>query len=414
MDLLMFEDKLKKSFIMSLFVQDVKNQDAYLSPADTDISFDECKHIYMLDRFNEKFGISVTGFCKEMIHHNGFDMIKTIRNIKIDEDTDDYYNTKIDIHAQKLIEWKYASVFGSLFHAIVEYFFNNVVNNCTHHECRNQTYNIAKYTQCLIDASNNYNLSLGIQSQVFAPIKCLAEQPLMPCIYSLELYDIFVRVITDKDNFVKFLKNNYRYNMDNSMYIKDIINTMEQAFECVKSNDLKPYTRKYRNLMINEPFEFSVERIIFEQFNIDRYLDDLICHLKSFKNVLMHLPLGECCDIRPEYIVYSREHGVAGSVDLTMRKRFEPNNLLIYDWKTCKKIFNSFSRNKEQTNQLLDYSCQLHTYANIIKDRDSIYNIDLFVVNVTASDSCIYNVRKFTSCGCMFIFADFFKKMINI
>lgn len=394
-------DNLKDHFTTCSLIPDLKRQRAYLSLKDTDIAFDEVHHIYLLPHKNIRFPISVTGFCKAEIHGTSFDPVKIIRNVNIHED----WENGFDMHIVKLLEWKYSSVFGSLFHAIIEYFFNFIVNNCKHDECKKQMYNESAYYEYLMDATNTYNLDMNKLSQSIEPSKEFNIVPTMPCRYAVRDFKKFMDIILDKSTFEKFIHNNHRFNMDNEKYIKDIVNTMELAFE--GDSPLKGRTLFYRQKFKDLPYEFEVDKVIAKYYTLDRCIQDLEQHLTSFRQILIHLPLHICCDIFPEYITFDEEKGLAGSVDLTMRSRYDPRHLLIYDWKTCKKIFNTFYRHEENTNQLMEYSCQLHTYANLINKIDPNFTFDLFVVNITSTDSCIYSTKNYQDCKCNNIFENF-------
>lgn len=355
--------------------------------------------------------MSVTGFIKNEIHHSSFDAPALIRKLKID---DNPAFIDFDVHILKAMEWKYSALFGSLFHAIVEYFFHKVVNGCSHALCRSQVYSEQEYFDVNMEASNNYLLSRGKLSQAPLVHVDLRKTPVMPCICSVDNYDAFVAVVTDEDNFAAFLSNNAIYNIDSEKYKKEVLSTIETAFDCNKAS-LRPATARYRKLKEDTPYEQSIDKIIQYYYQPANYAWDLKRHLEKFYGVVMHLPLNEFCDIRPEYIVFSEERGLAGSVDLTMRSRSDPSQLYVYDWKTCKKIFNSFRRGNEMTSQLMDYSCQLHTYANLMKECNPNLKIELFVVNITCEDFCVYNVRSFANCAvCHDVFLNFNKKMKEI
>lgn len=178
---------------------------------------------------------------------------------------------------------------------------------------------------------------------------------------------------------------------------------MTMAFD-VDKHTLSRAVALYRQEMEDTPYETSIDNIIEKAFRLPNIVTDLQNHLISFRSVLKHLPLAQSCDIWPEYVVYSENSGLAGSVDLCMRDRQDPNHILIYDWKTCKRIFNNFYRNGKSVNQLTEYSCQLHTYANIIKDSSINCTFDLYVVNVTENDSCIYNTKDYRVCECRNIY----------
>lgn len=399
--------RLEADFRSCILYQSLKKQSVYLSHQDTEISFDEGRHIYLLHNKAKEFGISVTGFCKKEIHNSEFNGPKLIRNMVINIEEDEY-----DMHVYKAIEWKYAALFGSLFHAIVEYFFENIVNGCTHPRCKQQQYNIDAYTDSRLDDTHQYFLSIGKCSQSIFPSEKFPPKPKMPCCNTLLYFDDFVDTILRYENFQEFFNNNHRFNINSHTHKRDILKTMEQAF-FVNRMPLSQGVLKYRRVFANVPFETSIDNIVYNKFGIGTYIHDLRCHLQSFRNVLFHLPLKECCDIRPEYIVFNENHGLAGSVDLTMRLRADPNTLFIYDWKTCKKIFSSFRRNNEQTSQLFDYACQLHTYANLIQLPTPKYNISLFVVNITHTDSCVYNVKSHRICTCREIFSRFRKPLVS-
>lgn len=388
-------ENLKEDFENLFFWSDgCKRQGVYLSPDDTKIAFNESKHLYLLPAKKLTFGTSVTGFCKTQVHGSEFDPASIIRNMQF-EDCD------IDMHCYTLIEWKYASLFGSLFHAMVEYFFQRIVNGCNHEECKRQTYDEEAYKNAMTFATNNYYHRLNIDTQCFMPDPALDKDPVLPCQYSLRDYSDFVKTIVEPETFKQFFDNNLRFNVKSEFNMKSIRQTMEEAFVHNQA-PLKYSVRNYRKEFNDGPdFDYynCIYAIIEKHFGVERYRSDLEQHLCSFRNVLRHMPIADSCDIYPEYIAYSEEHGLAGSVDLIMRNRYDPFNLLVYDWKTCKKIFNSFRRNDRQTNQLLDYSCQLHTYANMMYEKDPSLVIELFVVNVTATDSCIYNVKSFEDCS---------------
>ena len=399
--------KLKENFRTCKLFENIKKQSVYLSYKDINISFDEARHVYLLHEKSKEFAVSVTGFCKKEIHNNEFNGSKIIRNMKIEDEED----VEFDLHVAKAIEWKYAALFGSLFHAIIEYFFNQIVNGCTHTKCKNQNYNIEAYKNLRLDDTHQYYMSMDKFSQTLEPSKIFPQKPVLPCLMTLEYYEDFVDTVLCYENFVEFFKNNHRFNLEARSNKKEILRTMEQTFY-INRSPLSLSAIKYRRNFIDIPFETSIDKIIYHKYGIGTYMHDLKCHLMSFRNVLHHLPINECFDIRPEYIVFSEEHGLAGSVDLTMRMRNDPNNLFVYDWKTCKKIFNSFRRHHEQTSQLFDYACQLHTYANLMKLSSSKYKISLFVVNVTHTDSCIYNVKSHVTCKCRNIFNKFKKPLL--
>lgn len=379
---------------------EVKRQPVYLSLYDTDIVFDEDKHIYSLPRTGKTFAMSVTGFIKNHILHTDFDAVRIIRNTKLDADAAD--TCEFDVHAARLIEWKYASVFGSLFHAFVEFFFVHIVNDCPHEECHLQIYNKYAYKSWQIDETNKYNLSFGKCSQVNHAHHKFTDEPKLPCLYALYYYDEFVKIILDYDNFTTFLKNNHRYNIANEFYIKEITNIMERTFE---GCNLKKHILNYRKSL--DSYEAEIDKLLHNIYTTGKYLSDLEAHLRSFRSVLMHIPLHEYFDIRPEYIVFSEVHGIAGSVDLTMRMREDPYSIMVYDWKTCKSIFTNVWDNDEKSTRLEDYACQLHTYANLMKSKDCRFNFRLYVVNVTHTDSCIYNVKDHVFCRCKDIFESF-------
>lgn len=406
-DLDAFEKELASKFRECCLVQELKYQEPYLAPTDADVIFDECKHIYMLKEKDKRFGISVTGFCKNEIQHSEFDTVRIIRNYLPDNNDQEY-----DMHALRLIEWKFASVFGSMFHAIIEYFFNNVVNKCQHEECKLSPTDKRIYDSYLLNETHNQNLDNGILSQ--APVHNLGyrSNPPIPCNYALNYYNIFVRVVTDANNLKAFLQNNPRYNIHSEFYVKEIENTLENAFDCNKDS-LKYGVVKYRKT-VSDIYHTSIYSILDHEYRLADVQAKLDGHLTQFKRILRHLPLDQCFDIRPEYIVHNKERGLAGSVDLTMRLRSNPHHLLVYDWKTCKKIYTTFQRNGQAVNQLLDYSCQLHTYHNLMKDIDQRFRIEMFVVNITPSDGCIYFVNSAYCCECYKIYHDYKQELINV
>lgn len=402
-DKINFETDLIAQFCGICLMPEIKKQQVYLSPRDENIVFNEAKHVYYLENVQKQFSTSVTGYCKDYIHHSEFNAVELIRKLKVD-----ILEDKFDMHIFKLVEWKYASVFGSLFHAIIEFYFEHVVNKCSHQLCKKQYYNHIAYWDLLIDETNNYNLECNILSQSLIPHTKMNVSPVMPCLYAVQRFDIYMKTILNIDNFNKFIQNNPAYCMENEKYCADIRRTIEDAFGV---NSLKCLTKAivdYRKHFeeMDGDYANTVYRMTQFDFGVGKMLTDLECHLGQFKKLLIHLPLSDVCDIRPEYIVYSQYHGLAGSVDLTMRMRENPKHLLIYDWKTCKKIFTTFwNKSKEQTNQLLSYSCQLHTYSNIITESNSEYDIDLFVVNITCDDFCMYNVKNVQNCKCKEIYS---------
>lgn len=397
-----FFERLSQEFSTESVVPDIKHQDVYLSISDTKISFNEAKHVYMLPESNQKFAISVTGYVKKEIHHSTFDAVAIIRKTKLNEAAED----SLDLHAMRLIEWKYASVFGSLFHAMIEYFFERVINACPHPECRDSTsYNKSQYRDWQMDETNNYFMKHDKLSQCVEPHEKLRQRPVMPCRYPVEMFDKFVTMVLDVDNFGGFLRNNYRFQMANETYVRDIVDTLERAFEGPSAVGLSRAIVEYRKSLLDPQFE--VDKILRIGYTTGRYLVDLELHFESFRNILVHLPLQECCDIRPEYIAFSELHGLAGSVDLTMRRRDDPYHILVYDWKTCKSIFTTTWPNGEKSTQLQDYACQLHTYANLMRNLNNNFKIDLFVVNITQNDGCIYNVRNYVHCKCRQVFDEF-------
>lgn len=400
------EDETAK-FRKCHLIPELKYQKAYLSPRDTNIVFDEANHIYKLRDTSQRFAKSVTGFCKSEVLHSDFDAVRIIRNQVFSPVNE----IEFDMHVVRLLEWKYAAVFGSLFHAMVEYYFENMVNVCDHTECRITEDELRKFEETLCDETNNRNMDNGILTQVLEHDSKFRENPPMPCRYALQRFDEFTRMVLDGDNMKVFLENNPRYSMSTDLYSREIEKSMESAFERNR-NTLKPSVQAYRKA-VSDDYYMNAQHAISLHFNTSRVIADLEQHFIQFRRILLHLPLHACFDIRPEYIVHSVEHGLAGSVDLTMRMRDDPKHLLIYDWKTNKKIFSTFYRNNgddggsEPSNQLYDYGCQLHTYRNIIKEIDQSFKIDLYVVNVTSSDACIYNVKSPANCKCFYIFREY-------
>ena len=407
-DIVIFEQNLIKHLRTCKLLTGLKKQSAYLSPQDTDIAFNEFKHIYTLPEFSEQFPISVTGFCKKFIHNNEFNITNAIRNLNIESNCIEY-----DYHACKLLEWKYSAVFGSFVHAMIEYFFTYIVNDCKHELCHQQDYDKDMYDEYLVDVTNEYYLKNGIASQAAGPDKRFRCEPIMPCIYTRELLQILQRVICDEETMKLFLRNNPLLNITNELYIREISDTMSSAFELNKRS-LKAATRRYRENFPDNLFEDELDKIIAKDYTIHRYIRDMEEHLKSFAIILSFLPLQDCCDIRPEHIVFNRDRGLAGSVDLIMRSRLDPRQLYMFDWKTCKKIFATFRRDNEQTNQLMDYACQLHTYANMMTEVDNKLKINIFVVNITCTDSCIYNVKDYKYCKCHPIYNNFHLPIIPV
>lgn len=383
-----------------------KSQQVYLTPDDSKIEFDEMSHTYFLPGEKKKFDISVTGFIK-ILQGKEFIPSNTVRSINLDESNTDY-----DAHVWTLVTWRYASVLGSIFHGLIEYFIEHIVNGCNHEECHKQEYNRVLYKEFLTTSTNLYNLSQGIIAQTINCHKDLRLTPIMPCIYSLSAYDVYCDILADQDRLQEFIETHYAFQIDNDAIKKDILRTMEAAFKQDKNLPLS--VKAYRQRVdLDITYEESIDRII-SFYGIGVVADDIAIHLKSFRNILIHLPLEKFCDLRPEYITFDRQRGLSGSVDLVMRDRQDPYHLVVYDWKTCKKIFNSYFRQKKQTCQLLDYSCQLHTYANLMSNLGLNLRFDLFVVNITAFDCCIYNVKSRTACDCYKFFSEFKKCLVDI
>lgn len=404
---------LKHAELESRTPNKLKTQQIFFDLHDDEIAFDEAKHIYIL-RNEKQFQTSVTTFCKTEINKSDFNPVEIIQKMRLDhEDTTDF---EFDVHAMKLCEWKFASLFGSLFHHFVETFIKLVINSCDHDECVNQIYNKHIYEECIEMLTACDYLSNDKCSQPMEPDAKLQKPPAMPCKYFMDSYDAFCEVVCDTHFLDKFLKMTVRYDMRNEYYVKDIEKTMETAFE-VKKDSMTKACAMYRSNYaknVTENYADSIYRVIDLQFNVGMYASQLTFYLENFKNVLMHLPIHMCCDIVPEYIVFNEEHGLVGSVDLVMRLRDDPRKLLVYDWKTSRNIVKQFWRgnNREIRNQLMDYCCQLHTYSNIIEN-SSVYRTDSFVVNVTAKDSIIYNVPKRLSCDCFTIFKNFHGLLIK-
>lgn len=401
-----FLDKIISRYTTKSFVPESKRQSAYLYLDDMDVAFNETKHIYSLPDKSLRFPISVTGFVKQNILNDRFDPVEIIRNTKVEE-------CEYDVHADRLIEWKYASVFGSLFHAIIEFFFEDVVNDCYHVECENDAaFDMDSYYDYLLSETSRYYMDIGKCSQAYRVHDHLRFPPRMPCRHSVKYLDKFIAIIIDDNNFEAFLHNNHRFNINNECYISEIIRTMECAFDGRQRHKLPPQIIAYRENMLE--YDIEIDKILQIHYTRGRCLIDLQHHLNSFRSVLIHLPLHAYFEIQPEYIVFNEERGLVGSVDLTMRSRSDPYKLAVYDWKTCKAIFTNLYRNGEKSTQLHNYACQLHTYANLIKCKDDRFDIDLFIVNVTHTDSCIYNVKDYTNCKCKDKFELFVQPMISI
>lgn len=382
-------DELRRDFTSVVLTEPVKRQAIYLGPHDTEIAFDEDKHIYFVPELKKEFSMSVTGFCKKEIHKSDFNPVEQLQRIRQELDDDGEF----DLRVVRAVEWKYAALFGSMFHAIVEYFFNRVVNGCGHPECRAQPYNEQAYSDYLLAETNNYRLASGLCGQASAPDPRFNTQPIMPCLQAVQAYNDFAALITDDDTFAAFLKNNQHYDINTAKYRAELKATLDKV--CTQ-------------------YEDTLDRVLKARFSVPNYLSELCAHLDRFRVVLQHLPLGQFCDIRPEYVVFSLKQGLAGSVDLTMRSRANPYLLYIYDWKTSRKIFRSFRRDGVEVNQLVDYSCQLHTYANLIRQRYDNYRVELFVVNVNNDVSCIYNVAPHFLCRCHDIFEGFRRSMLTL
>ena len=91
---------------------------------------------------------------------------------------------------------------------------------------------------------------------------------------------------------------------------------------------------------------------------------------------------------RTEWVVFDLEYQLAGSIDMIFQaKKDDPDTLLIYDWKRCKKITktNNFDTGKPPVDHLPDtnywhYCLQLNMYRYILEKNYGKKIIGLFLV----------------------------------
>lgn len=114
--------------------------------------------------------------------------------------------------------------------------------------------------------------------------------------------------------------------------------------------------------------------------------------------------------IQPEYICFSNELLIAGSIDVLAYSNRATNSLVLIDWKTNNKELEGkrqYTIKRQgspfyniKKNLVEKYYCQLHTYANII-ERHSKYNVSHLVI-VHVSDKGVYEflVPSQKSCPC--------------
>lgn len=375
----------------------VKTQKIYLHESDTNIKFNDIKHIYYMDNIDRPFSKSVTKFC-ETLSNDGRPFIphNIIRTMDPNQpESECLEDNDIDFHVKKLVDWKYAQLFGSMFHHCIEYFFDNYVNVCDHEECKQQVYNVKQYTETLVNASNDFNMSNGVSSQVMVPQRFNCE-PIMPCMKYLARFKEFTDEVIE--NFEEFFElNSFHVNVGEERYHKEFVNTMELAFETVP---LKPVVSAYRRKRANKPYEHAIDECVDMYYSCCDYKCNLEMHLENFCEVLKHLPVHLFCDIRPEYIAYNIDADLAGSMDLVARDRYDCNVLYIYDWKTCAKIYQTYGFGNKQTSKMTKYQCQLHTYANLIKEKNHDLMIHTFIVNITDNNYAINNNATYLLCKC--------------
>lgn len=380
-----FRENLYNSLCSFIF-DTVTVQNTYLSPCDEKCSYNNEEKTYKIrQEDNVKTAYDTIEFFISKVHR-----IDVSNLTRILRSLDFNYIVTYDMHMLKCIEWRYQSLFNDMFQNILSYYFQYIVNGCDHEYCQLQSYDMEAYRNCQIDETNRLNLDNSIFSQMIYRHPKFNDEPIMPCIYALEYFDIFCDVVTNVEVF-EYLYNNNRKLFDITLSKNAIVQIMQNTF----SGFVTDYRKTFPD------YETSFDNIVKDLFNINKYLYDLQRCLSSFRNVLLHIPLRDYFDIQTNYIVYDEERELAGKIFLVMRNRFEPTSLLMYDMQLS---------NKMSTALLLDYSCGIHTCANIINKRNPNYDMKLFIINITNMDSFIYNVRNFQTCMCNNIFLNFQNK----
>lgn len=358
-----------------------KTQSLILSTNDELISFSAPNHVYKIrsswDDLSRPVTVTCTGFIGKLVDDK-FDP-KSIIIKKLNKTNWQY---KIIQVIDELCRWEFAGPFGSLVHLCLEIFFQHFIS-CDHPECLNQYYHKKKYDDLMMELTNSRNLSMGILSQSLSYSETL--KPRLVCQYVHQNFCDYLNLLTSKNHIADSLKN-HRFSPIN-VYNKQqkMIAIMDSVFAELNIKDTEGrqlYVSRIED-MINQYEGDSVKRFI---------------KLKPHLILLMkNLALNRYMNIYSEYMVFHDQKDLAGCVDLLLLDRFDPSKVVIYDWKTSLNMFKEyFSKESSYTQK---YSCQLHTYANLIADSNHlITQVDALIVQVNENNALCATVSDHKLC----------------
>jgi len=160
-------------------------------------------------------------------------------------------------------------------------------------------------------------------------------------------------------------------------YAWDFLNNLSTY----KGSALHNYIENY---YYNKIYVYPSE-LITEHFGYDPIINSYNIIKEQFHN-FYYDSFGKLIAIKPEFIVYDKEHMISGMVDMLFYNK-KKGKLQIWDWKTNKAL-RSENRYQKMSGIFSDmddcelnvYTLQLNTYKYIIQKNTGVEIDDLFIV----------------------------------
>lgn len=209
----------------------------------------------------------------------------------------------------------------------------------------------------------------------------------------------------ERDKYITFDEKPHIYTVKNNSNYTSVTTWIHSQFEIFNSNKVISNMMNSKKWKENKYFGKSKEEILNiwnENKNNAAFAGtklhyDIECYYNNNPNKNDSIEysyfenfVNDYKDLKPyrtEWMVYSEELLLAGSIDMVFQKN--NGNLMIYDWKRCKEIkkYNNF--NKYSTNPIIcdipdtnfwHYALQLNTYKKLLEENYNKIVEDLYLV----------------------------------
>ena len=176
----------------------LKTQGQVFFESDTAVTFDPIMHRYFVN--GQPVTRSVTAILPGLFKEDGFDPCEVSKR---------YFKNSYIEPMQKLIEWEYASLFGSMVHFFIENLIKYIIcdeNNCLH-KCQSRQYNVELY------------------SKLFPSNK----PPKFPCrFYRARIDEYLDRV---REDFERFFESDHRFHLDTPYHVERLAKMVVKVYD---------------------------------------------------------------------------------------------------------------------------------------------------------------------------------------